>query len=103
MKIQKHGYNLLMVLAVPTVAAVALLDLGVIADASCQLSWGPSELTCTVAQGSPNTGHFSYGQTTEWASAGKGAWTVSQAISWPLGSNIQNVGCNPSSVDVGDN
>ncbi len=92
-----------MILAVPALAAVALLNVGVVADASCVLYWEPSELSCTVAQGEPNLGHFSYGQTTQWGSAGKGTWMVTQAISWPIGSNIQNVGCNPSSTQVGDN
>src|SRR5262245_15855080 len=104
MKIQKHGYNLLMALAVPALAAVALMNLGVVADASsCQIWWGPAELTCKQAEGAPNNGHFSYGQTTTWGSAAKGTWTVTQAMSALLGTHVTNVSCSPTSAQVGDN
>jgi hypothetical protein len=95
-------YNLLVFFAVPALAVLALLNLGLIADASCQIWWLTTEQTCTVAQSDP-LGHFDYNQYTQWGSAGKGAWTLTQAISWPPESNINHVGCNPSSSSVGDN
>lgn len=67
------------------------------ASGACAISWRPTDTTCTVAN--PQD-HFSYSLTTIVGSGSHGSWTMYQAISWPTGSNVENVDADPDTADI---